>query len=517
MHVITAGAEGQIRTVDGATVHEVDPSAVNRYRSFAARGYPNLAAWLNYSHASYECTQAIHARYGLDVVDSPLWNLDGMVTAVSRSLPVVVRVVTAMKQIADVHGRQSAETEALGELEGVLLGASAGIISNSVASAEALTRVYGIQPHDHVHGIIPYGMVPVSESDVPVDPPSGNGPVTVLFVGRLEKRKGIQDLFAAIPAVLDRHPDVRFTIAGSDNSTEDGFADEAGVSYSAYFAQEYAGYVDRVRFLGFVDEDRLQELYRSCDIFVAPSLYESFGLIYLEAMNFARPVIGCNAGGPRDIIVDGETGLLVPPADPEALGEAISRLVASQDERFAIGQAGRRRLLERYSHTAMATGFVDFYRRVLATRTESKTNNGRVARGAMMEHGVDQGLGNRLTSAEVIRRIRAELGGPSERSSSFAARMAGLRRMHDDFRAEPVGGRLLPLKKLIYWCMASTVDRQSKVVDALFDTIDDLAAEVEQQELLITQLGQELAETANRDDRSETTVAETRIDDATRD
>ena len=365
VHVVTAGSEDRARVVDGATVHEVEPTGRNRYRSFAARGYPNLAAWLNYSHASFEKVRQLHAECGLQIVDTPLWNLDGVVAAISGTLPVVVRVVTAMKQIADVHGRQSPETEVLGELEGELLRHASGIISNSGASAEALTRVYGLQPEDFVHEIIPYGMVPAPDADLPETRANQTDQLAVLFVGRLERRKGIQDLFAAIPEVVERFPSARFIIAGSDNSVEDGFAGEHGMSYDAFFSRAHPELGSRVDFVGFVDEVRLQELYRDCDIFVAPSLYESFGLIFLEAMNYARPVVGCNAGGPGEIIVDGETGLLVPPSDPQSLGLAINRLLASADERHSIGLAGRRRLLDRYSHTAMAGGFVDFYRRVL--------------------------------------------------------------------------------------------------------------------------------------------------------
>ncbi len=365
VHVITAGSGEGVRLVDGASVHEVDPTKSSRYRSFAARGYPNLAAWLNYSHASFEKVRQLRADRGLEIVDSPLWNLDGIVTSVSGVLPVVVRVVTAMKQIADVHGRQSPETEVLGELEGELLRHASGIISNSGASAEALTRVYGLQPEDYVHDVIPYGMVPAPDADLPETRTDQTDQLTVLFVGRLEKRKGIQDLFAAIPEVVERFPSARFIIAGSDNSVEDGFAEENGMSYEAFFGQAHPRLGGRVDFVGFVDEARLQALYRDCDIFVAPSLYESFGLIFLEAMNYARPVIGCDAGGPAEIIVHGETGLLIPPSDPRSLALAISRLLASTDERRDIGQAGRRRLLERYSHTVMAGGFVDFYRRVL--------------------------------------------------------------------------------------------------------------------------------------------------------
>ncbi len=73
--------------------------------------------------------------------------------------------------------------------------------------------------------------------------------------------------------------------------------------------------------------------------------------------------------------------------------------------------------------------------------------------------------------------------------------------MQDEFRAEPVGGRLLFLKKTIYWFMASTVDRQAKVIDALFDAVDELAGEVEQQERLLTQLGQELAQALDSEHR----------------
>ena len=124
-----------------------------------------------------------------------------------------------------------------------------------------------------------------------------------------------------------------------------------------------------------MDEDRLNDLYRRCDVFVAPSRYESFGLIYLEAMNYAKPVIGCRAGGPEDIIEDGDTGLLVPPQDPGVLADAIIQLVSSPDQRREMGLAGRRRLLDRYSHTAMAEEFVTVYRKMLSLSDEIRSKS----------------------------------------------------------------------------------------------------------------------------------------------
>lgn len=81
-------------------------------------------------------------------------------------------------------------------------------------------------------------------------------------------------------------------------------------------------------------------LYRDCDVFAAPSIYESFGLVYLEAMAHGKPAIGCLAGGVPEVVVDGATGLLIPPGDSAALARAILKL--AQDEPLAeqMGAAG---------------------------------------------------------------------------------------------------------------------------------------------------------------------------------
>ena len=205
-------------------------------------------------------------------------------------------------------------------------------------------------------------MVPAPEALVSPLPEHEVDESFVLFVGRLEKRKGILELFDAIPEVLERHPKAKFIVAGSDNSREDGFFADHGMDYPTYFRKNHGHATNSVEFTGFVDDARLEELYRTCDVFVAPSLYESFGLIFLEAMNWARPVIGCAAGGPEEIVIEGETGLLVPPSDAERLADAIIELLSSSVRRREMGLAGRRRLVEMYSHIAMARGFERLYR-----------------------------------------------------------------------------------------------------------------------------------------------------------
>ena len=369
VHVVTAGDRHNVVFRDGAYIHEVNGAVCNRYGTYATNGYQNLAHWLNHSHAVFDKVRSLRINHEIQIVDTPLWNLDGLVTAVSAEVPVAVRVVTSMKQIAAVHGQESDENRLLADLESDLLRMASAIISNSRGTVRTLREIYGLDLEETLHHVAPYGIVPVADEDL-----SGATEIpqetTVLFVGRLEGRKGILELFEAIPEVLRRAPRTRFQIVGSDNSHADGFRAEHRMDYPSYFKKKYGSCTGQVDFLGFVDEDRLAERYRSCDLFVAPSRYESFGLIFLEAMNFAKPVIGCRAGGPEDIIVDGETGLLVAPQDPRALADAISELVISPAKRDEMGRAGRRRLLDRYSHIAMAEEFVTVYRRILEARSQ---------------------------------------------------------------------------------------------------------------------------------------------------
>ena len=101
-----------------------------------------------------------------------------------------------------------------------------------------------------------------------------------------------------------------------------------------------------------------------------------------------------------------------------------------------------------------------------------------------------------LTSADVVNRIRSEIESPSgaQPNSAVAARVAWIRALQRDFRIEPLGGRLLPVKRLVHWFVASTFDRQAKVVEALLDIVRDIGEENEQLRAEIQQLRAEQKE-----------------------
>jgi glycosyltransferase involved in cell wall biosynthesis len=118
--------------------------------------------------------------------------------------------------------------------------------------------------------------------------------------------------------------------------------------------------------VAFAGERDSAELLPAFDLFVQPSLYESQGLSLLEAMAAGVPSIASNVGGIGDVVRDGETGLLVPPADPDELAAAIVRLAESPDLGQALAQRASRRVREHFSSETMLDAYARLYRELVA-------------------------------------------------------------------------------------------------------------------------------------------------------
>jgi glycosyltransferase involved in cell wall biosynthesis len=130
-----------------------------------------------------------------------------------------------------------------------------------------------------------------------------------------------------------------------------------------------AGVADRVEFLGRIADQDLPAWYHACDVFCLPSVEqaEAFGIVQVEAMACARPVVCCQLNnGVNWVNRDGDTGLAVPPADPAALADALTRLQQDAALRARLGDEGRRRAFSVFSAEAMACGTLAVYREVLS-------------------------------------------------------------------------------------------------------------------------------------------------------
>jgi glycosyltransferase involved in cell wall biosynthesis len=104
-----------------------------------------------------------------------------------------------------------------------------------------------------------------------------------------------------------------------------------------------------INFRGFVSDSELRAAYAACDVFVLPSAKEGFCLVYLEAMAECKPVVAANAGGVPDVVVDGETGVLIPPGDVGALTEALLTLLDNPEMQRQLGAAGAARVQTHFS------------------------------------------------------------------------------------------------------------------------------------------------------------------------
>jgi len=156
-----------------------------------------------------------------------------------------------------------------------------------------------------------------------------------LTVGRLVRRKGVDTVLRALPAIAENCPDVAYVVVGTgpDQSRLERLAQRLGVD-------------NRVQFVGKVDHDRLPLYYSAADLFAMPARedppdVEGFGLVFLEANACGTPVIGARTGGIPDAVRHGETGLLVPPNAPAAFAEAATRLLTAPALADTLGQQGR--------------------------------------------------------------------------------------------------------------------------------------------------------------------------------
>ena len=183
------------------------------------------------------------------------------------------------------------------------------------------------------------------------------GRINLLFVGRLDPRKGVQLLLDAMPEVVERTAGRARLLVVGDSYLRSKF--ESSVA---------AGIREHVRFLGHVPSADLARWYATGDIFVSPaSGNESFGIVLLEAMACGRPVVASDIPGYRSVVVPDVNGLMFPPGDRAALARTLAGLVDDPERRQALAIRGRARALE-FAWPRVTDRIEAVYREVLARR-----------------------------------------------------------------------------------------------------------------------------------------------------
>jgi glycosyltransferase involved in cell wall biosynthesis len=222
-------------------------------------------------------------------------------------------------------------------------------VANSSATAATVQQLTGIEP-----SIIPFGAPRGAVSfDKVVGEPEAEELPLVLSVGRMIERKGFPVLVRAAKHLRGR---ARVVIAGSGEYEE-----------VVQKEIERTGTGDVVSFAGGVSSSGLSKLYDECSVFCLPAVVdargetEGLGVVLIEAMSHGKPVVASRLGGIVDAVEDGETGVLVSPEDPEALTEALLRVVEDPELGRRLGEAGRERAVRLFSWGSIAERHMEVY------------------------------------------------------------------------------------------------------------------------------------------------------------
>jgi D-inositol-3-phosphate glycosyltransferase len=212
-------------------------------------------------------------------------------------------------------------------------------------------------------------VVPCGVEDFPPAPPDGSRwkhpRGRIVSLGRLVERKGVDTVIEALADV----PDAELVVAGGPTVA---FDDDTEVRRLRAIASRY-GLTDRVSLIGPISREQVPGLLRSADVVACTPWYEPFGIVPLEAMACGKPVVASAVGGLLDTVVDGVTGVHVPPRDPGRLAEVLRELLADPGRRERLGQAGRARVAENYTWPKVAEATEDVYRRIVAPVTTGRS------------------------------------------------------------------------------------------------------------------------------------------------
>ncbi|PKW06006.1 Glycosyltransferase involved in cell wall bisynthesis [Streptomyces sp. 1222.5] len=297
-----------------------------------------------------------------DVVHSHFWmsGLAALAGARGLGIPVVQTyhaLGTVKKRYQGTADTSPPERLAIEEAVGHDCARIIATCSDEMAELKAM----GL-PEDRI-SIVPCGVDPDQFSRA-ADTRLPGARRRLLSVGRLVPRKGFDRAIRALAGV----PDAELLIAGGPEADLLGTEPEAARLHAV--AGEY-GVADRVTLLGGVGRARMPRLMAGADLVLSLPLYEPFGIVPLEAMACATPVVATAVGGQLDTVVDGSTGVLVPADDDYDLGAVVRCLLADPDRLARYGAAGRERVLAHYTWDRVADGVAGVYGEVSPIRSLS--------------------------------------------------------------------------------------------------------------------------------------------------
>lgn len=306
----------------------------------------------------------IQPRRQFQVVSAPIWDVEGAAFLGANRAPTVLSLHTCTglmlaskpewKENQNYYRHHvlrvlNAEIQALKK--------TPMILANSKAIMRDISEAYEIDLLARPHCVVPHGIEDIAAPETVLAQRLQqhanrlDKQLRLLFLGRLETRKGIQHLVPVLQKLLQAYPNITVDLVG--DRTDQGNFDKVQSLLDQHPAQ--------ATWHGFLSDEDLDPLMRQSDIFVAPSLYESFGLIYIEAARYSIPSVAFAAGGVPEVVEHGKTGLLSPPGDEAALYQSLQSLIDNNELREDMSRAARQRFEDDFHYGQMARDLEGVY------------------------------------------------------------------------------------------------------------------------------------------------------------
>ncbi len=325
---------------EGVRVHRVQPGVLHWYASKLPGMGPLIALALReleYAWVGYRMVRRLHQQNSFDVIEGT--ETGALIVALGlRDVPLVIRLhgetYTFHKYTPGLSLTPGLRLSRM--LQRAALRRARVLISPSQAHASEISAELRKRhpPIEVIPNCVDLERLP-SLRGVERDP------TMVLYVGRLERVKGVLLLLEAAGRVVQRLPNIHFVLAGASHPTVSQMEIDTLV--------DLHGLQDNVQMLGHVPWEKLLHLYQRAAVCVRPSYYETFGLAAIEPMAFRVPVIVTAAGALPEVVEDGVTGVLVAVNDAESLASSITSLLESETWRTQLSEAAYRKLLSQWS------------------------------------------------------------------------------------------------------------------------------------------------------------------------
>jgi glycosyltransferase involved in cell wall biosynthesis len=337
VHVICSTYSGATGATDehGVTVHRLPHPSIDAPFSELS------VQWIGYSWAVGKKVYELLGMARFDVIEFPEYAAEGFCYQVDayqyHHVPIVVMLHGSLAMFAERIGWPEPESELFrigGMAERVVVERADKLVAASRNIADFWRRRLAEEKQDItvIHTSVD------AERFRPVEDREPGRP-TVLFVGRVDAAKGVLAVADAVLELRSRYPDILFRVVGTGDEDNERQLQER-VSLSP----------ENFELLGSVPHSELAPRYQGCHVFASPAAEEhGVASVYLEALSSGKPVIACNSGGAPEAVIDGKTGLLVPPGSHDELVSSLDRLLSDRALREELGSNGRRLVLAHFA------------------------------------------------------------------------------------------------------------------------------------------------------------------------